>query len=110
MIGQVQVLDLPGEDLGTAAAAVHSARKEILSVADAQSRTLPRLGGGAKDIETRQFADTPVGSMLVVHLHFDTRDAMGANAVNSACEAIAPIIERATGGRVPASDTLQSVL
>ena len=38
--------------------------------------------------------------MLIVHLHFDTRDAMGANAVNSACEAVAPIVERATGGRV----------
>ncbi len=100
MIGQIQILDLPGGDLIAAAAAVESVREEIVEVADAQSRSLPRLGGGTKEVKTRQFPDTPAGPMLIVHLHFDTRDAMGANAVNSACEAIAPIVERATGGRV----------
>jgi hydroxymethylglutaryl-CoA reductase len=37
--------------------------------------------------------------MLVVHLLFDTQDAMGANAINTAVELIAPIVEDLTGGR-----------
>jgi hydroxymethylglutaryl-CoA reductase len=100
MIGQVQVLDLPDGDLQRAAAAIEARRDEILALAHAQSRSLPALGGGAKDLVLRPFPETPVGPMLVVHLHYDTRDAMGANAVNTACEAIAPLIEAASGGRV----------
>jgi len=100
MIGQVQVLDLPGGDLEAAMGRVEAARDDILAVAHAQSRSLPRLGGGAKGLELRPFPDTPVGPMLVVHLLYDTRDAMGANAVNTACEAIAPLVQSVTGGRV----------
>ena len=100
MIGQVQVLDIPAADLEAVAAKVHAARAAVLALADAQSETLPRLGGGAKGLEVRTFPDTPAGPMLVVHLLIDTRDAMGANAVNTACEAVAPLIEEITGGRV----------
>jgi len=100
MIGQVQVLDLPDGDLAAAAGRLVAARDGILAVAHAQSTSLPRLGGGAKDLTVRQLPDTPVGPMLVVHLHYDTRDAMGANAVNTACEAIAPLVEAVSGGRV----------
>ncbi len=100
MIGQVQVVDLPGEDLDESTRGIERAREEILAVAHAQSETLPRLGGGAKGLRIRRFPRTPAGPMLVVHLLYDTRDAMGANAVNTACEAIAPLIERASGGRV----------
>ena len=100
MIGQIQVLDLPEGDLERACTALESRRAEILALAHAQSRSLPKLGGGAKDLLLRRFPDTPVGPMLVAHLHYDTRDAMGANAVNTACEAVAPLIEQATGGRV----------
>jgi hydroxymethylglutaryl-CoA reductase len=38
--------------------------------------------------------------MLVLHLIYDCRDAMGANMVNTACEALAPVVEEITGGRV----------
>ena len=38
--------------------------------------------------------------MLIVHLLYDTRDAMGANAINTACERIAPLVEAITGGRI----------
>jgi hydroxymethylglutaryl-CoA reductase len=48
----------------------------------------------------RVVEETAVGPMLIVHLIFDCRDAMGANAVNTACEALAPRIEQITGGRV----------
>ncbi|MEA3460131.1 MAG: hydroxymethylglutaryl-CoA reductase, degradative, partial [Chloroflexota bacterium] len=98
MIGQVQVLDIP--DLAQASRAISEAEEEILELADAQHPTIVRLGGGAKGLEVRELPDTPTGPMLVIHLLYDTRDAMGANAVNTACEAIAPLIERLTGGRV----------
>ena len=98
MIGQVQVLGV--DDLKRAARAVLEAREDIFALADAQHPTIVRLGGGAKGLEVRELPDSPVGPMLVLHLLYDTRDAMGANAVNTACEAVAPLIERLTGGRV----------
>jgi hydroxymethylglutaryl-CoA reductase len=57
------------------------------------------LGGGARDLEVRIIEGTAVGPMLIVHLIYDTRDAMGANAVNTAVERLAPFIETLTGGR-----------
>src|SRR3970282_54245 len=62
---------------------------------------LQSLGGGARDLEVRLLPDTPVGKMLIIHLVYDTRDAMGANAANTAAERLAPRLERLTGGRVP---------
>ena len=100
MIGQVQVIDLPGGDLEAASARIEAQRESILSTAHAQSRSLPALGGGALGMEVRRFPETAAGPMLVLHLFYDTRDAMGANAVNTACEAIAPIVESASGGTV----------
>ncbi|RME50927.1 MAG: hydroxymethylglutaryl-CoA reductase, degradative [Caldilineae bacterium] len=96
MIGQIQLLDAP--DMERAAAAIHAARAELLRHADT-SPTIRKLGGGPKDIQVRALAETPAGPMLVVHLLFDCRDAMGANAVNTAAEALAPHLEALTGGR-----------
>ncbi|MFQ5342170.1 MAG: hydroxymethylglutaryl-CoA reductase, degradative [Anaerolineae bacterium] len=98
MIGQIQVLDVP--NLDTATEAVRRAEEEIAGIANAHSPTIVELGGGFRGLEVRRFADTPAGPMLIVHLLIDVRDAMGANAVNSAAEAVAPLIERLTGGRV----------
>ena len=100
MIGQVQVIDLPGDDLDAACARIEAQREAILATAHAQSRSLPALGGGALGMELRRFPETSAGPMLVLHLYYDTRDAMGANAVNTACEAIAGIVESASGGTV----------
>lgn len=99
MIGQVQLLDLPGGDLARAAARVEAGRADVLAAADSRNTVLPGLGGGAKGLVTRAFPDTAVGPMLVVHLLYDTRDAMGANSVNTACEAAAPLLASITGGR-----------
>ncbi len=52
------------------------------------------------ELEVRPMPETPVGAMLIVHLLYDARDAMGANAVNTAVEQLAPQIEAITGGRV----------
>lgn len=97
MIGQIQVLDIP--DAAHAASQVLAIRDALLATDDPTSSIVKR-GGGLRDIEVRPFADTTLGPMLVVHLIYDTRDAMGANAINTACERLAPLIERATGGRV----------
>lgn len=98
MIGQIQLLDL--SDLDIARDKILAARDQILALANSTTPSIVERGGGAKNIETRLFRDTRVGPMLVVHLHFDTRDAMGANLVNTACEAIAPLVASLTGGRV----------
>ena len=98
MIGQIQVLDVP--DVAAATATLMSHRHELLALADSCNPSITRRGGGARDIETRSFPDTPVGPMLVVHLLYDTRDAMGANAVNTAVETMAPRVSELTGGRV----------
>ena len=97
MIGQIQVLDMP--DLEAARLAVLSHRDELMARADACSERIVAYGGGARGIEARPFPDTPVGPMLIVHLLFDSRDAMGANTVNTAAEAIAPRLAELTGGR-----------
>jgi hydroxymethylglutaryl-CoA reductase len=98
MIGQVQVLDVP--DLETARSALLSAREKLMALADESDPVIAHLGGGARDVEVRVLKETPAGPMLIVHLVYDCRDAMGANAVNTACEALAPHVEALTGGRV----------
>jgi hydroxymethylglutaryl-CoA reductase len=98
MIGQIQVLDV--NNVYAAAGRVWDIREELLRAANDSDPTITQLGGGACDIELRPIADSPVGPMLIVHLLYDVRDAMGANTVNTACEHIAPMIEAATGGRV----------
>jgi hydroxymethylglutaryl-CoA reductase len=98
MIGQIQVLSLA--DLETAKSALENASERIIARANEVDPVIRRLGGGAKDMEVRQLEDTPAGPMLAVHLIYDCRDAMGANAVNTACEAVAPMIEEITGGQV----------
>ena len=98
MIGQLQVLDVT--DPWSTRFDLLAARDELLALADATDPVIVKLGGGARDLDVRVLEQTPAGPMLVVHLIFDCRDAMGANAVNTACEALAPRVEALTGGRV----------
>ncbi|MCC6569903.1 MAG: hydroxymethylglutaryl-CoA reductase, degradative, partial [Anaerolineales bacterium] len=98
MIGQLQVLDV--EDVNTAAEQVLTRKAELLTYVDAAESSLKSRGGGARDLEVRWIAESPIGKFLVIHLIYDVRDAMGANAVNTACERLAPRIEEITGGRV----------
>ena len=100
MIGQIQILDLPAETLAVAQERVIAARSEILQVANGRHPTLQRLGAGAQQVEVRCFPTTAAGPMLVVHLIVDVRDAMGANAVNTMAETVAPLLAQITGGRV----------
>lgn len=98
MIGQMQVLDVV--DLPEAAARVMAGKQRLLDLANSTDPVVVSLHGGARDVEVRIFPDSPAGPMLVVHLIYDCRDAMGANMVNTACEALAPVVAELTGGRV----------
>ena len=96
MIGQVQLMGCG--DFEKVRTAVENHKGEILDLANSRSRTLSSMKAGAKDIEIRRIND-PQGS-TVLHLKVDVRDAMGANVVNSMCEAVAPLLERITGCKV----------
>lgn len=98
MIGQIQVLDVP--DMAQAVQNITEHKARLMQEADSIGGSIIKRGGGARDIQTRVFESTSIGPILVVHLLYDTRDAMGANAVNTAVEHLAPSIEKLTGGRV----------
>jgi hydroxymethylglutaryl-CoA reductase len=97
MIAQIQAVEVPTPY--AAKNKVIEAKEELLKFANEQDPILVRFGGGARDLRVR-ILDTSVGIMLVTELIVDTRDAMGANAVNTMAEALAPRIEKLTGGRV----------
>ena len=97
MIGQIQLVDL--DDAFAAKATVETAADEIVALANEQDPILVKFGGGCRGIEVRVL-DSAVGPMVITHLLVDCRDAMGANAVNTMAEAVAPRLETLTGGRV----------
>jgi len=97
MIGQIQAVDI--SDPFAAKMKILSAKKEILQKANEQDPMLVSVGGGAKNLDVKVI-DAKTGPMVITELHVDCRDAMGANAVNTMAEAVAPMIERITGGRV----------
>jgi len=97
MIAQIQVLDL--ENIEEAGEAILTAKYELLAMCNSLPSTMIKLGGGCKDIMVRSI-DSMLGRMLVVHLLVDTRDAMGANAVNTMAELVSGKIEEITQGRV----------
>lgn len=98
MIGQIQVVDLT--DPWRARVDLLARREELLALANQVDPMLISLGGGARDLEVRVLDQTATGPMLIVHLLYDVRDAMGANAINTACERLAPAVEAITGGTV----------
>lgn len=98
MIGQMQVINVV--NLQEAKLKIYEHKASLLEEADSIDPILKKFGGGARDLEVRVIADSPIGGFLVVHLIYDVRDAMGANAVNTACERLAPKIEAITGGKV----------
>ncbi|MGO3136633.1 MAG: hydroxymethylglutaryl-CoA reductase, degradative [Agrococcus casei] len=96
MIAQIQVLDAV-DPHGTRFALLET-KDELLALANEQDPMLVSLGGGAFDISVRVLP-TRAGAQVIVHLHVDVRDAMGANAVNTMAEAIAPRIAEVAGTR-----------
>lgn len=97
MIGQIQVVGI--RDAHRARFEILAQKNQLLQHANAQDPVLVSLGGGARDLEVR-IIDTFQGVMVIAELLVDCRDAMGANAVNTMAEAVAPLIEKISGGRV----------
>ena len=99
LIGQIQVLNVP--DPAHAAADLLSRREEIIRLANSIHPRMVARGGGVVDVEVhRRAMPGGEGEMLVLHLLVDTRDAMGANLVNSMCEGVSALVESMSGGRV----------
>ena len=98
MMAQIQVLDVPNPHL--ARFELLSQKERLLDLANQTDPLIISLGGGARDLEVRVVEESPAGPMLVLHLIYDTLDAMGANTVNTAAEALAPTVEEISGGRV----------
>jgi hydroxymethylglutaryl-CoA reductase len=98
MIAQMQILDLV--NLHQARLALLAQKARLLEFTQTTDPVIMKLGGGPRDMEVRLIEDSPVGAMLVLHLLYDCRDAMGANTVNTAAEALKPLVEEITGGRV----------
>ena len=99
LIGQIQLVDVrhPMKVRHT----ILQEKQEILNLANSLHPNMVKRGGGAIDLEVMiHQQDRHPGSMVVVHLLVDTRDAMGANLVNSMCEGVAPLIEKMSGSKV----------
>ena len=97
MIGQIQVVGCG--DPEKARASILASAEQILGKANEQDPVLVSKGGGAIGLEAKVIS-TILGPMVIAELLVDCGDAMGANAVNTMAEAVAPLVERASGGRV----------
>jgi hydroxymethylglutaryl-CoA reductase len=97
MIGQIQVVNVADPEAGRIR--ILGEKTSLLELANGKDPALVAAGGGAQDLEVR-IVPSPRGTMLVVHLTVDARDAGGMNAVNTMCEALAPEIARLARGRV----------
>lgn len=96
MIAQIQVVEVP--DPEAAQFRILEAQDELLAYANTMDPTLIELGGGARSLQARSLP-TRTGTHVIVHLVVDVLDAMGANAVNTMAEALAPRIAELAGGR-----------
>ncbi|HEA53377.1 hydroxymethylglutaryl-CoA reductase, degradative, partial [Marinobacter antarcticus] len=97
MIAQIQLVDVPNPEF--ARLQILERKAEIQQVCDETDPVLLKHGGGFRDVEVRVLEGRQTGTMVITHLIVDTRDAMGANAVNSMAEAVAPLIAQWTNGR-----------
>jgi hydroxymethylglutaryl-CoA reductase len=98
MRAQVQIVGV--SDPYNARLSLLRGKDEIIALANSKDQLLTTLGGGCRDLEIHVFPQTARGPMVVAHLIVDVRDAMGANTVNTMAEAVAPLMERLTGGKV----------
>jgi hydroxymethylglutaryl-CoA reductase len=96
MIGQIQLIDVP--DPGAAVERIGTARARLLAAAEELTPGLCKRGAGPRDVEVRLVRTSGGDTMVVVHVLLDTGDAMGANAVNSLVEGLAPMVEEIAGG------------
>ena len=98
LAGQIHITNIA--EAGAAAASIEAAADELLAAANAVHPRLGERGGGVRDVEVRRLSLPGGEAALAVHLLVDTCDAMGANLVNTICEAIAPRVAGICGGTV----------
>jgi len=99
MIGQIQIVDV--NHPSKVQHAILREKEEIINLANSLHPKMIARGGGVKDLEVIIHPGaTHKGDMVVVHLMVNTRDAMGANLVNSMCEGVASLIEKISDGKV----------
>lgn len=96
MIAQIQLTGISNPDY--ARQQILERRDEVAALCNATDPVLVKMGGGFQGMEVR-LLQTPIGTMVIIHLIVDTRDAMGANAVNSMAEKVAPMMASWTGGK-----------
>jgi hydroxymethylglutaryl-CoA reductase len=98
LIGQIQIIDIDEPD--SVIQLLYSLQEELLNLANGLQPKLKERGGGAKGIEYFKFRLPDGRWTVVLHILVDTRDAMGANAVNTICEGLAPYVEKMSNGTV----------
>jgi len=99
LIGQIQIVDVSHPQ--RAKSALLQRKGEILNLANSLHPNMVARGGGAKDLEVHIHPSSGQGGdMVVAHLLVDTRDAMGANLVNTMCEGVASLVESIAEGKV----------
>lgn len=97
MIAQIQAANV--SDVYAARLKILEKREALIRAANEKDPLLVQMGGGMKDLDVR-IVESGLGKMVITHILVDTRDAMGANTVNTMAEALAPMIENLTGGKV----------
>ena len=105
MIGQLQLFGI--KNFQKAKKEILKSKKEILKIANKTNEFLLKISGGAKDLEVRKVNpirknkfSNRARNFLVLHLFVDTKDAMGANIVNTMLEKITPLVKKISGGQI----------
>lgn len=97
MIGEIHLLNI--SNVEQAKFEIERNKPDVLSIANQQDSILVSFGGGALDLKFKEFESNSLGKVLVVWLLIDVKDAMGANVVNTMCEAVTPMLEKISGGK-----------
>ena len=95
MIGQVALYQVDDPDL--AQVQIASKKAELLELANQAYPSIVKRGGGARDLLVEQIKGET--DFLVVYLHVDTQEAMGANMLNTMLEALKPVLEELSQGQ-----------
>lgn len=97
MTGQLQVFldDVEKDTVENIDEILNSKKDELIEFVNRGQERLIKRGGGTRDIEWKAI---PELNCLVLHIHIDTRDAMGANIVNTICEKLAGVIGKVIPG------------
>ena len=95
MIGQVALYQVA--DPEQAQEKIASKKAELLELANQAYPSIVKRGGGARDLHVEQIKGET--DFLVVYLHVDTQEAMGANMLNTMLEALKPVLEELSQGQ-----------